>query len=161
MLNGRFAVYASDLDSPEPVDFLECRVLPDPSVRGIITNPPYDDAEQFCRHALELTRPFMGWVAMLLRVNFDSAKTRADLFARCPAWAKKIVLTERIVWFEGPVPCKRCGATGIIAGSKCKSCRGKGEAEHQPSENHAWYVWDWRHQLGHANGAPAIIAYAP
>jgi hypothetical protein len=55
---------------------------------------------------------------MLLSVDFDSAKGRANLFRDNPAWAKKLVLTKRIVWFEG-----------------VKS----------PSVNHAWYIWDWRH----------------
>jgi hypothetical protein len=36
------------------------------------------------------------------------------------------VLTSRIQWFEGPS---------------------------QPSENHAWYLWDWKHK------GPATIVY--
>jgi DNA modification methylase len=41
----------------EGVNFLELDRLPDASVRGIITNPPYEQAEQFCAHALKLTQP--------------------------------------------------------------------------------------------------------
>jgi hypothetical protein len=133
VLAGRFATVATELDSPEPVDFLACKVLPDPSIRGIITNPPYDFAQEFCEHALKLTRPFRGFTAMLLRHNFDSARTRAHLFAQCPAWALKVTLTQRIVWFTEP----------------------NGKPKASPSENHSWYVWDWRHQ------GPPAIAYAP
>ena len=102
-------------------------------VDAIITNPPYDLATEFIEHALRLTEPAAGVVAMLLRTDFDHAKGRAHLFGCCPAFAKKVVLTKRIVWFE-PEP-----------GEKGKS----------PSFNHAWFVWDWRHE-----GAPAL-AYGP
>jgi hypothetical protein len=85
---------------------------------AIITNPPYELATQFCEHALRLMQAARGVVAMLLRVDFDSAKGRAHLFRDNPAWSKKLVLTKRIVWFEG----------------------GK-----SPSFNHCWMIWDWRH----------------
>jgi hypothetical protein len=55
---------------------------------------------------------------MLLRADFDSAATRRHLFADCPAFAKKVVLTKRIRWIEG--------STG------------------SPSFNHAWFLWDQR-----------------
>jgi hypothetical protein len=58
-------------------------------------------------------------VAMLLRTDYDHAATRQHLFGGCGQFAKKVVLTKCIVWFDGP------GAA--------------------PSFNHAWYVWDWRH----------------
>jgi hypothetical protein len=41
------------------------------------------------------------------------------LFGGCPQFAKKLVLTKRIVWFDGP--------------------------KAAPSFNHAWYLWDWQH----------------
>lgn len=131
VLTGRFVVLATDVAKGE--DFLQARVLPDPSIRTIITNPPYKLADQFVRHALQLTRPFGGAVAMLLSTNFDHAGGRADLFRDCPAWSRKIMLTRRIVWF-------------VEANGKPKS---------SPSENHAWFVWDWRHA-----GEPRI-SYAP
>lgn len=86
---------------------------------AIITNPPYEIAADFIDHALLLTEPHKGQVMMLLRTDFDHAKTRARLFAGCPAFAKKIVLTRRIKWFED--------STG------------------SPSFNHAWFIWDWKH----------------
>ena len=109
-------VHASDID-PDGCDFLACNQTPD-NCEAIITNPPYELATQFCEHALRFMQAARGVVAMLLRVDFDSAKGRAHLFRDNPAWSKKVVLTKRIVWFEG----------------------GK-----SPSFNHAWYVFDWRH----------------
>jgi hypothetical protein len=96
---------------------------------AIITNPPYKLAEQFVRKALELTKPKRGLVAMLLGVKFDSAVTRMDVFKECPAWGMKIVLLDRIWWFEP----KADPATGKVSG---------------PSEDHAWFVWDWRGTFG-------------
>jgi hypothetical protein len=84
--------------------------------QAIITNPPYALATQFIAHALCLTAPY-GFVAMLLRTDFDHAKSRTNLFGKCGAFSKKIVLTKRIKWFE--------------------------DSKGQPSFNHAWFVWDW------------------
>jgi hypothetical protein len=107
-------------------DFLACTAMPDPGIEGIVTNPPFGSggryAEVFIEHALALA-PF---VAMLLRIDFDSGKTRTRLFGDCPFFAGKLILLDRIVWFP------REGKAG-------------------PSENHAWYLWDRRHQ-----GAPTI-----
>jgi hypothetical protein len=82
----------------------------------VITNPPYDQAEAFIDKALDAVAHCNGRVAMLLRVDFDSAKTRQRLFGRNPFFAKKLVLTSRIRWIPG------------TSGS--------------PSFNHAWYIWD-------------------
>jgi hypothetical protein len=65
-------------------------------------------------------------VVMLLRVDFYSGKTRTNLFRGCKAFAGKIVLLDRITWFE------REGAAG-------------------PSENHSWYILNKRHK-----GPPTI-----
>ena len=88
------------------------------SVNAIVTNPPYTSAALFIEHGLRLMSD-VGKVAMLLRTDFDHAQTRRHLFADCPAFARKVVLTKRIRWFE-----KSTGS---------------------PSFNHAWYIWDWRH----------------
>lgn len=89
----------------------------------IITNPPYSHAEAFVHQALCLTRDHDGMVAMLLSNEFDTAKGRSYLFAN-KRFAKKIVLTQRIMWFE-PKP---------------------GEKRKSPTSNHAWYVWDWKNE---------------
>lgn len=133
-------------------DFLAC--MDRDGADAIITNPPYKIADEFIAHALKLMEPH-GIVAMLLGNDFDHAKTRQHLFSGCPSFAKKLVLTKRIKWFDGPVPCKHCGATGNKDGLKCKPCNGKGEKVQGPSENHAWFIWDWKHQ-----GAPTL-AYGP
>jgi hypothetical protein len=61
---------------------------------AIITNPPYELAPKFIERALFLTAPD-GLVAMLLRTDFDHAKSRQHLFQH-PAFSKKLVLTKRI-----------------------------------------------------------------
>lgn len=96
-----------------------------PNGDAIITNPPYALATEFIEHALKLA----VFVAMLLRTDFDHAKTRSHLFAGHPAFAKKLALTKRIKWFE--------------------------DSGGQPSFNHAWFIWDWRHS------GPPILAYGP
>lgn len=111
-----------------PIDFLKAEDVPDFDVDAIITNPPYARAYEFIEHALKLMNP-NGVVAMLLRTDFDHAKTRQHLFAGCHAFAKKLVLTKRIQWFA--------------------------DSKGQPSFNHAWFIWDWKHK------GPPILAYGP
>lgn len=124
-------VTGTDIDMG--TDFLATRELPHVMCGAIVTNPPYELATEFCEHALRLMEPVQGFVAMLLRTDFDHAKSRSHLFRDCPAFAKKLVLTKRIVWFD-PEP-----------GAKGKS----------PSFNHAWFIWDWKHE------GPPTIAYGP
>jgi len=119
-----FRVTAADID--QGYDFLSFNgTAPD----AIVTNPPYELATEFIDHALRITEERKGIVAMLLRTDFDHAKTRGRLFGDHPAFHRKIVLTKRIRWFE--------------------------DSKGSPSFNHAWFIWDWRHQ-----GAPTL-AYAP
>lgn len=106
-----------ETDKQNGDDFLDFKCSGDAT--AIITNPPYNMAQEFIEQALKLTEPHRGCSAFLLRVDFDSAKTRQHLFARNPAWAKKIVLLKRIMWFEG---------------------------EKSPSFNHCWYLFNWAHQ---------------
>jgi hypothetical protein len=101
-------------------DFLARTSLPHANIDSICTDPPYgrDGGRLACRfieHALEL----VPVVVMLLRIDFDSGKTRTYLFLDCGSFAHKIVLLDRIVWFE------REGA--------------------DPSGNHAWYIWNSKH----------------
>jgi hypothetical protein len=96
---------------------------------AIITNPPYGQAADFIQRSIALMQPSFGQVAMLLRTDFDHARTRGNLFAGHTAFSRKLVLTKRIRWFED--------STG------------------SPSFNHAWFIWDWKHQ-----GAPTL-AYGP
>lgn len=100
-------------------DFLAWEQL-DLDAKTIITNPPFRLADKFVRKALFLMRPVRGVVAMLLPHSWDTGKTRRDLFQDCAAWQMKLTLTKRIRW-ENLV-----------------------QKEAGPSQNHAWYVWDWR-----------------
>lgn len=100
---------------------------------AIITNPPYELATEFCERALHMMEPVGGIVSMLLRTDFDHAKSRTHLFRDCPAFSKKLVLMKRICWFV----------------------EADGKPRASPSFNHAWYIWDWRHE-----GA-ASLAYGP
>jgi len=116
-----YRTWGSDIRGHPSVDFLDDKVgLPRPHCNAIITNPPYrrDLIEAFIRKSLKLMQPVGGRVAMLMRIDFDSAVTRGDIFRDCPAWGEKLVLTKRIKWFDD--------------GNK-----------NGPSENHAWYIWDW------------------
>ena len=98
-------------------DFLSIDTPP-PDVDAIVTNPPYGVqgrlAEAFISHALKLV-PF---TAMLLRADFDSAKGRQGLFRYNPHFAGKLVLLDRIRFFDGPS---------------------------SPSDNHAWALFDRGH----------------
>jgi hypothetical protein len=87
----------------------------------IITNPPYEQAEEFVVAALARTKKRQGMVCMLLRNEWDCAKSRRYLF-NLP-FAKKVVLQRRPRW----------------------SAQNKASPRH----NFAWYIWDWTHR-GHA-----------
>jgi hypothetical protein len=88
------------------------------NVRGIVTNPPYGDlAQQFVEKALHLMKPVQGFVCMIMRNEWDSAKERQKLIGLHPAFSKKIVLTTRPRWIAN--------TTG------------------SPRHNYAWFVWDW------------------
>lgn len=143
-----YPVFASDIvpDDGKAVqyDFLGDEMVPCPADTGvIITNPPYEFAYAFAVRALDLMQPRGGLVAMLLRVDWDSAVGRRLLFADEPGFARKLVLTKRIAWFP-PL---------VAAPGQAPTRQGS------PSENHAWFVWDFgrRMQLG---VGPAV-SYGP
>jgi hypothetical protein len=121
----------------ESINFLDRSAAGAPShlwgFHAVISNPPFYLAQEFIERALELTAPQQGFVAMLLRADFDHAKGRRHLFADCPAFAKRLVLTRRIVWFVDPLT---------------------GKPKAAPSTNHSWYLWDHRHR-----GAPEVAYY--
>lgn len=104
----------------------------------LVTNPPYGLrsklAESFVERSIEMIEAGrITSAAMLLPVDFDSAKGRVRLFRDCRHFAAKVVLIRRIKWFEDP---------------NCKS---------SPSASHAWFVWS----RSDAAGAPARVLYAP
>lgn len=105
------------------IDFLRTEALPE-HYHAIVTNPPFGVqnrlAVKFIEHALALTKPVRGQVAMLLTADFDHAKGRRHLFAEHPAFAARIAIQNRIRWVAD--------STG------------------SPSQNHCWFVWDWERQ---------------
>lgn len=105
--------------------------LQSPYSSVIITNPPYaSDAEKFIRKGLELTKPYNGIMALILRKEFDSAKRRNDLFNIQSPFCMKIDLLWRPRWFDY-IP-GDCG----------------------PRHNFSWFVWNWKHA-----GDYAILEY--
>lgn len=128
-------VLGTDIRDETPIDFLSVTPHDHSRWEAVITNPPYrkDLIRAFIDKALKVTQPAGGMVAMLLRVDFDSAKTRADIFGKHPAWFAKIVLNQRVVWFDHP------------------------DRKSAPSENHAWFIWNW----SKIPSKPPIILYGP
>lgn len=136
VLGQHFDVISSDINGG--IDFLK-QNAPQFHFDAVVTNPPWgryqeyrDIGRKFLEQALKVTAQKRGVVALLFPSEYDCGKTRREYFADCPMFAKKIVLTRRIVWF--------------------KRNDGKKEA---PSCNHAWFIWDWQHK-----GAPTL-AYEP
>jgi hypothetical protein len=106
-------------------DFLMESRLPD-GVTAIVTNPPYGrNLYKFVDHALELTRPVGGMVAMLVNIQWPTGATNSTR-CRMPAFDMEIKLTNRIVWFPGD----------------------DGRPAKSPQENHCWLVWDWSRTPG-------------
>lgn len=120
-------VFASDIRALpgldcDPLDFTASlslagvRVLP--AARCIITNPPFQFAEQFIRRALDATEDCRGVVAMLLGHDYDTALTTRGWMFSHPAFYAKVMLGRRITW------------VGF-------------EDKASPRQIHAWYVWSW------------------
>jgi len=107
-----YHVYGTDIETGQNFLTKESEVIY--TADAIITNPPYADALAFIDMALSIT----DFVAMLLRTDYDHASSRARLFTK-GRFAKKLVLTKRIKWFE--------------------------DSKGQPSFNHAWFIWDDDH----------------
>jgi hypothetical protein len=74
-----------------------------PIVDLIVTNPAYGQGNRLAIKFIDagLRRiANRGTLALLLPVDFDSAKTRSHLFRDDQYFTGKLVLTRRIVWFE-------------------------------------------------------------
>jgi hypothetical protein len=100
--------------SESRIDFLMERACPRETVRGIVTNPPYKLAQQFCARALAL----VPYVAMLLPLGFLAGQERHSKrhwLARVHVSSRRLPMMHREGW-AGPV------ATSQV--------------------DHAWFVWD-------------------
>ena len=120
-------------------DFMETNRLPEALKEvsakdiAIITNPPYNIAENFINHALGFD---VKLVAMILRNEWDCAKTRTYLFEQdvlSKRFAMKIVLTSRPRWDDW---------------------RNKPKPDKGPRHNYSFFCW-----IGGWQGPP-IIRYA-
>lgn len=74
--------------------------------QAIITNPPYNVprgiADAFIRHGLSfMENDNVTFMAMLLRSEFRSGKSRKDMFGECPHYMGELVLTTRPRWDYG------------------------------------------------------------
>lgn len=114
-------------------DFLTHLEVP-AGCESIVTNPPYDAAESFIQHALNLTEPVQGMVAMLLRNEFDCARGHRRFFHDHPAFACRLTLTKRPRWAWWETDRKDKAA---------------------PRHNFMWAIWDWQNR-----GMPTV-RYAP
>jgi hypothetical protein len=86
------------------VDFINS---PPPSsdITAIVTNPPFNLAEQFIRHAiLDLQIPYC---ALLLKATYWHAKSRISLFKECPP-AVIYPLTWRLDFMNRGRPTMEC-----------------------------------------------------
>ena len=102
-----------------------------PPLRGVdalVTNPPYGErgelAEAFIRHAIELDPPI---AAFLLRVDFDSAKTRVNMFRDCrPSPARSRSSTASCgLKTRGPSRARITpGSSGTATGETMAACPG-------------------------------------
>jgi hypothetical protein len=91
----------------------------------IISNPPYGkDADRAVRKALQLMEAETGYVAFLMRHEWDAARGRADLIDH-PAFMAKVTLRFRPVWIE----------------------KKEGEKSSSPRFPFSWYVWDFSKAL--------------
>lgn len=112
-------------DLPRPQSMADVESLLGFRPDAIISNPPYGkDADRAVRKALELMEPENGYVAFLMRHEWDAAKGRADLTDH-PAYMAKVTLRFRPVWIA----------------------KQEGEQSASPRFSYAFYVWDWTKAL--------------
>jgi hypothetical protein len=133
-MNHGYAVKATDLynygyiftSGPE-YDFLEYDVkgsfgYPN-GYPAIITNPPYNLAEEFVWKSLEVTKGLNGKVALLLRLSFLEGQRRQAMFKETPL--KKVHVFSKRITFVRP-------------GDEGKNYSGM--------MAYAWFVWDWTYE---------------
>lgn len=107
---------------PGGTNFLLAEQMPQPvrdapPCRHIVTNPPFNLATVFVRHALALAP---GKVAMLLKIGFIEGPTKADLHAQL---SRVWVIRRRVTFLKNGAEFSRSGGKGGI-------------------HTYAWFVWD-------------------
>ncbi|GMB10236.1 MAG: NAD(P)-dependent oxidoreductase [Candidatus Improbicoccus devescovinae] len=83
LIKQRYIVFSSDLYDHgfgmPGVDFLQS----EEKAECFLTNPPYKNALEFCKHAIENLLP-KGYAIMLLRIQFLESKARNKFFRNYP-----------------------------------------------------------------------------
>lgn len=87
---------------------------------SIVTNPPFNQAEEFVWQGLKLTEMYKGKLALLLRLSFLEGQKRKEMFENTPL--KNVYVFSKRVTFTRPDD-KDKSYSGMMA--------------------YAWYVWDW------------------
>ena len=108
--------------SPPPTTFLDMRLLlMSASTRSspILLMATIAAARSLAPLSVTRSPSRFRWWRCCLKIDFDSGKTRVDLFRDNVRFSGKLVLIDRIEWFPSP------------SGS---------------SVNHAWFVWDREHR---------------
>lgn len=109
------------------VDFLECKTLRAPA---IVTNPPFNLADQFVAHALALGADM---TAFFLRLKYLEGRKRFELVYRQHPPAAVYVFIERVKFFAGDVA--------------------KADQPGWNTEAFAWFIW----RAGHVG--PPILGW--
>lgn len=157
-LGQKHPVYSSDIDMGEfdgtigpghERSFLnefEVPVIAGAPCRSIITNPPYSSpwrgiADDFVEHGLGFFDGDIDFMAMLLRSEFSSGKSkrRRLKFGQCEHFMGELTLTTRPRWDYGDPDAPETAA---------------------PRHNFSWFLWskDWKT----ANSHPIqIFSYMP
>lgn len=91
---------------------------------GIVTNPPYNLAQQFIEHAIS-NSDAEAKIAMLLRLSFLESQKRRSLFETFPLTAVYV--------FRSRIGCAKNG---------CFTVDSHGELNAPSAVAYAWFVWD-------------------
>ncbi len=119
---------------PRPLSMTDVEALLGFRPDAIITNPPYGkDAVRALEKALELMEAEKGYVAFLMRHEWDAAKGRAKLIDH-PAFMAKITLRFRPLWVKPK----------------------EGEKPGSPRFSFAWFCWDWIKAHSAPNARPEM-----
>ena len=99
-------VFSSDIESAYAdaiFDFLSDGDPPRSGFDGLVTNPPFGGQGRTAAAFIKkgLARMDNGFLALLLPIDFDSAKTRTHLFGSCPQFTGKLVLKLGHVALDG------------------------------------------------------------
>jgi hypothetical protein len=156
--DGGYFVYSSDIDMGEfdydigPghersfLDEFEVPSLGELPCRSIITNPPYSEpwrgiADDFVEHGLGFFDGDINFMAMLLRSEFSSGKSkrRREKFGECKHFMGELTLTTRPRWDYGDPDAPENAA---------------------PRHNFSWFLWA-RNWATHQRYPIQIFSYMP